>query len=243
MFPPNVLRSLDDPKLLAFFSINMDARHPKLVTMPLGIDNVNQSFFLRAVASSSLIPKKYTLYIEYFNLRNGNARMDRNAAMTAGRRIASRLEQRGRVSLEEWTFAALQSRFALAPLGNGIDCTRTWRLLLLGTIPIVCSTTNPLVGLGLFDDLPVVVVKRWDDVSDSLLENEYLNIVSRFGTDWRREVNFGEYWVALLYRYKAYGQALLDEGRMQCARHPLHHNSSWNCRFTDPHTGVVQPQS
>lgn len=56
--------------------------------------------------------------------------------------------------------------FVVSPHGNGLDCHRTWEALCLGCIPIV--KTSPLDFL--YDDLPVLIVDSWGDVSTELLE-------------------------------------------------------------------------
>jgi hypothetical protein len=52
--------------------------------------------------------------------------------------------------------------FVISAPGNGLDCHRTWELLYLGCI--VITKTSPLDSL--FDGLPVVIVKDWDEVAD-----------------------------------------------------------------------------
>lgn len=61
--------------------------------------------------------------------------------------------------------------FVISPPGHGIDCHRTWEALALGSIPITLAPTgspacwsNPL-----FSGLPVVVVRRWEEVTDEAL--------------------------------------------------------------------------
>lgn len=62
--------------------------------------------------------------------------------------------------------------FDISPVGNGFDCYRTWESLLLGCIVIVkTSFLDPL-----FEGLPVVVVKDWDEITEEKLHqwlNEY----------------------------------------------------------------------
>ena len=54
-----------------------------------------------------------------------------------------------------------QFAFVLSPHGMGLDCHRTWEALALGHIVIVPSSSLDL----LFEDLPVVKIKRWDDIT------------------------------------------------------------------------------
>lgn len=55
--------------------------------------------------------------------------------------------------------------FVVSPPGEGLDCHRTWEALCLGCIPILKSTSlDPM-----FDDLPVLIVQSWTDLSKDLL--------------------------------------------------------------------------
>ena len=56
----------------------------------------------------------------------------------------------------------------VSPPGSGWDCYRTWEALWLGTIPIVLRTGTPFDSL--FDDLPVLLVDAWTDVTRELLD-------------------------------------------------------------------------
>jgi len=56
--------------------------------------------------------------------------------------------------------------FTVSPHGNGMDCHRTWEDLLLGCFPIV--KTSPLDPL--YKDLPVIIVKDWDQVTRENLD-------------------------------------------------------------------------
>jgi hypothetical protein len=57
--------------------------------------------------------------------------------------------------------------FVLSPTGIGLDCHRTWEALVLGCIPIVCVKEFKT----LFNDLPVLIVNDWNEVTQELLEN------------------------------------------------------------------------
>ena len=57
--------------------------------------------------------------------------------------------------------------FVVSPFGNGFDCHRTWEALILGCIPIVKSS-----GIdNLYDDLPVLIIQDWSDITEKLLMN------------------------------------------------------------------------
>lgn len=53
--------------------------------------------------------------------------------------------------------------FVVSPPGNGIDCHRTWEVLLMGSIPIVLtSCLDPL-----FHGLPVIILNDWNELKDA----------------------------------------------------------------------------
>lgn len=56
--------------------------------------------------------------------------------------------------------------FVLSPFGNGMDCHRTWEALLCGCIPIVRTP----VFRELLENLPVLIVEKWEDVTLQLLK-------------------------------------------------------------------------
>lgn len=66
--------------------------------------------------------------------------------------------------------------FILSPPGNGLDCHRTWEALILGSVPIVISDPafNPV-----FDDLPVVLVDSYAEVTPENLARWKTEIVSK----------------------------------------------------------------
>ena len=70
--------------------------------------------------------------------------------------------------LELYT-AMAEHRFVLSPLGNGLDCYRTYEVLYLGSFPIVKTSSLD----SLYRNLPVLVVKEWSDVTLELLEKTY----------------------------------------------------------------------
>jgi len=56
--------------------------------------------------------------------------------------------------------------FVLSACGDGFDCHRTWEALCLGAIPIVSLPRFK----RLFEDLPVLNVNNWEDVTEDLLK-------------------------------------------------------------------------
>ena len=79
--------------------------------------------------------------------------------------------------------------FVLSPFGNGMDCHRTWETLCLGSIPIVKAPSFK----KMFEDLPVLIVNNWSDVTRELLDNTVQNFKTKtFNYDKLRL----SYWVS-----------------------------------------------
>jgi hypothetical protein len=78
-----------------------------------------------------------------------------------------------------------------SPRGNGEDCHRTWEALVLGCIPIVKS--SPLDPL--YDDLPVLIVKDWKDITEDMLKNT-IELFSK--QDFKMEKLTLDYWKNLI---------------------------------------------
>lgn len=57
--------------------------------------------------------------------------------------------------------------FVLSPYGQGMDCHRTWEALILGSIPIIKSKEF----VKMFEDLPVLIVNDWKQVTQKLLDD------------------------------------------------------------------------
>ena len=79
------------------------------------------------------------------------------------------------------------SRFVVCPRGNGYDTHRLWEVLYLGSIPIVRNHA----AYEQFDDLPLVQIRNWSDLSEEYLEMEYERIMTG---DWNFEKLSMEYW-------------------------------------------------
>mmetsp|Transcript_50312 Transcript_50312/g.75172 ORF Transcript_50312/g.75172 Transcript_50312/m.75172 type:complete len:390 (-) Transcript_50312:66-1235(-) len=74
------------------------------------------------------------------------------------------------------------SRFVASPSGLGFDCYRQWEALLLGRVPIL--ERHPGIG-GLertYDDLPILWVDRWEDVTQELLEQSWEELALKADT-------------------------------------------------------------
>jgi len=80
----------------------------------------------------------------------------------------------------------------LSPFGCGLDCHRTWEALILGCIPIIAHSDLDT----LFDELPVLFVNNWSDVTQNLLD---ATIKAYKGKRFNYEKLKLEYWVQKIH--------------------------------------------
>ncbi|KAJ3402739.1 hypothetical protein CcCBS67573_g01756 [Chytriomyces confervae] len=71
--------------------------------------------------------------------------------------------------------------FVVSPHGGGLDCYRTWETLYMGAIPIVMSSSLDY----LYKDLPVLIIRSWEEVTEELLESTF-NEFQRRAFDYRK---------------------------------------------------------
>ena len=60
-------------------------------------------------------------------------------------------------------------------MGHGMDCHRTWEALILGCIVIVKKSVLDV----LYEDLPVLIVDNWSDITKELLDTTIENFKTK----------------------------------------------------------------
>jgi hypothetical protein len=178
---------LDNDKLQVCYSWNKPFSHPKLYCLPIGLNYHRQ-------------------YITFKDWKNPNIQPKRLLAVNCTMNTNSIRGQLVVKAKQEWSFCdvlefipPLQTywkdsyvegkikitvsstecynilskyKFILSPPGAGEDTHRTWEALYVGCIPIVQSSSID----ELYKDLPVLIVKDWSDINESMLEMAYLEI-------------------------------------------------------------------
>ena len=173
---------LNDARLVHWFCQNMTFVHSKITNMPIGLDyhtmTVNtmwgditscadqEKLLKSAIAESKPFWERqikcYSNFHFSMSTKYGQDRKDAYAQIPPDLVF---YEPKHLPRLETWN-AQTDYAFLISPHGNGLDCHRTWEALVLGCIPIV-KTSNIDI---LYDDLPVLIVNNWSDVSDDLLK-------------------------------------------------------------------------
>lgn len=91
---------------------------------------------------------------------------------------------------ELWRTKGLYA-FSISPHGNGLDCHRTWEDLILGCIVIVKTSSLD----SLYEGLPVVIVKDWDEVTLDNMKRWIIQYGDAFTNPSYREKLLRAYWL------------------------------------------------
>jgi hypothetical protein len=178
------------PHLVAWYGTFPSIVHPKFHPLPLGSkmtwkspvingeDNARQMFMLyraigerqHALASAG---RTRLLYANFAAESTRHPRIaehkDTRYKLQAALQRHSLLEPTPKVRPRMYMQQLGDSVFCVSPPGNGVDSHRTWEAILMRCIPIVLSYA-PLDPL--YEDLPVVVVRDWDEITAEFLDKK-----------------------------------------------------------------------
>ena len=213
---PNIFDTsfIDNPQIIHWFAQNCTKIHPKITIIPIGLDYhtlencqknhpwgnkisaIEQEEQLLSIKSNSK-PFWERLKLGYANFQyslNGTYCNDRRDAIQNINKDIVYYEQNKLNREESWKKQS-EYAFVISPHGNGLDCHRTWEALCLGCIPIVKTS-----GIDrLFDDLPVLIVKDWKDITSELLNSTAEEFKNK---EFKMEKITLEYWINLMNSYK-----------------------------------------
>jgi hypothetical protein len=206
---------LNEQRLIHWFCQNMTIDHYKITRMPIGLDyHTLTTIPLWGPISSCEHQEKMLLMIKnksvpFWN-RNikcyANFHFTMNTKLGYDRKDAFKKINKDLVYYEENKVTRLITwnkqkdyAFVICPHGGGLDCHRNWEALCLGCIPIVKTSSLD----NLYKDLPVLIVKDWEIITNELL-NETISIFkTKFDTnEFKIEKLTLSYWLKLISSYK-----------------------------------------
>ena len=197
---------LNYPYLVKWFAQNKDVEHPKLSTLPIGINLYNlwtdplqwgggfilpamQELQLKTISENApqFSARKPEIFCNWhFSLDRG----DRRHCFEIIDKSVCHFQSAPTPVDQTWALQS-QYQFVLSPHGAGLDCFRTWEALILGCIPIVKKARMNEV----FKDLPVIEVKDWGQLNaeflasaKSALEEKVFNLEKLTMRYWRNQI-------------------------------------------------------
>lgn len=167
------LSYLDTNKVIAWFSVHpCNAKHPKFYAIPLGIFQNKKHYKQKNELSEYLTvlrkaPKRNKIYMNFGDVQG--KKPERARVMKMLKRASFTYVVQRRIPFLEYLEEMAKFKFTLSPPGYAPDCYRTWEALLVGSIPIVKSSSMD----SMFKDLPVLIVNDWTEITEDLLNRTY----------------------------------------------------------------------
>ena len=189
---------LNHKKLIAWFALNVSIEHEKLFVIPIGLPNKYLLPSYNLIESIQLKPTHKT-NLAYINFSPKNFPKERDFILNRFK-DSSFCISRFDIPNHEYISDLNQTKFIFAPRGNGIDTYRAWEALYVGSIPII-KCAPPMQKL--YEDLPVLLINDWNDISEEFLQEQYTIMTSK---DYDLTKLSFEYWKSLIFSYTENGK-------------------------------------
>jgi hypothetical protein len=201
------LEFIENPLILHWYAQNCVSNHPKMTKIPIGLDyhtmrqpnnlgwgNIqgprNQErglVHMKQLAKPfwERIPLCYSNFHFFTSTRYG---YDRKNAILEIPAVLVFYEPQKTIRIDSWR-QQINYAFVICPLGNGFDTHRLYEALCLGCIPIVKRGYFEEI----YQDLPVLVVDEWRNITQTLLNDTIFAFESREFNYQKLTLN---YWVS-----------------------------------------------
>jgi len=210
------IKFIESDKILHWFAQNCVVTHSKITQIPIGLDYhtmskqdhswgsktspLEQEKILTEVKTNSkpFYDRKIKCYSNFHFFTATKFGQDRIDAI---KNIPENLiyYEPTKISRAETWQKQSDYAFVVSPHGNGLDCHRTWEALCLGCIPLV--KTSHLDSL--YEDLPVLILSEWSDLTEELLENTIQDFKNKH---YQHFFNYDkltlQYWMNKINSYK-----------------------------------------
>jgi hypothetical protein len=174
---PYTYQLLQSPMIVAWYTQNYNKSiiHPKLKHYPIGFDLHTSQWFINdsvhdkikyMVYRRRLSPTHTRIAHKILNDTYHSKSHPERAQLFHLVKKNPHIDFLKKVPFRILTDMYNQYNFVLSPRGNGLDCHRTWELLLAGVI--VITKTSPLDDMYRQHNLPVVILKEWDELNHNL---------------------------------------------------------------------------
>jgi len=213
---PNEFNKLiNDNRIIHWFCQNMTTDHSKITRIPIGLDyhTLTQRPLWGPISSCEeqerILKMIKDKSVSFWN-RNikcyANFQFSMDTKLGYDRKDAFQKIDKNLIYYEEHKVSRLitwnkqkDCTFVICPHGGGLDCHRNWEAICLGCIPIVKTSQID----SLYDDLPVLIVKNWEDIDINLLNNTVSKFKKKYdNNEFNMEKIKLSYWINLINNYK-----------------------------------------
>lgn len=203
-----ILEFINSDLCVHWFAQNCTLRHPKVSAIPIGMDYHTYTYQEQPVLQEKRLnitkniskpfhQRKLKCYGNFhFTMSGKYYTDDRISCFTDVPKNLVDYEPQQVPRGITWS-RQTEYAFVLSPAGGGMDCHRTWEALLLGCIPIVLRYNTPFEDV--YDDLPILVVNKWSDVTEKLLKDTVDTFKNRAFSYDKLTL---KYWTDIINSYK-----------------------------------------
>ena len=161
---------LNHPLLITWYGQNMCIVSDKTVAIPIGLEtNYWNRTNINIIKPHSNNAKEKLLYLNFTLHANTTRSKIMDILLEKGFNKNKKLEW------DSYMEDLSRHKFCISPKGKGVDCHRTWECLYLGVIPIVEKT----IQMSYFNDLPILFVDSYDDISIEYLNKTYTDFQNK----------------------------------------------------------------
>jgi hypothetical protein len=197
---------LDNPMVRAVVvQQHQDIFHDKVVSLPLGFKTESTAGLFQTLIEWKTKERKYPKKVRLLLINNSCYQHRRNITRTVESLISTKLghfNSYGLLNPSQFAQAVASSKFVFCPSGLGWDCYRVWEVLFLGSIPVIERSPGHKTGHGwdrTLDDLPVLWVDNFSELTVELLENSYAKLIAKAAA-YKYEKLTQKYWEDLLHK-------------------------------------------
>lgn len=185
----NSIEIVPPDNILMWYGQNVNIVHPRIKSIPLGIENDfwlkdKQKLMLRKLKKKKNF--KRMLYVNH-NIRTNPKERQKPYDLFNGKQWATVNTGSNGEGYENYLDNIYNHPFVICPQGNGIDTHRTWECLYMNTIPIEKRNINN----QFYIDLPILFVDDWEEITERFLHDSFMNMSSK---GWNLEKLTFEYW-------------------------------------------------
>lgn len=166
------------PNIKNWYTQNLICDHPKLKPIPIGIANPkwshgNQERFAEIIAEENV--KTETLYVNFNVSTNASARYDCLNEIGDQYPLQNKKNYPNSASIrdhdafvdstqKDYLRDIAKSYFTASPVGNGVDCHKTWESLYMESVPIVTRWH----GAEKFKEMgiPIIIIDDWSELKN-----------------------------------------------------------------------------
>ena len=177
------IKYLNESKIINWYSQNVNYKHEKLISLPIGIANsqwphgdlsIIDKIRNQKNTKEALVYKNFTLSTSVYRKQIDILTNQNGIMMDIPQDYSTYLTKTSK------------SLFCICPVGNGIDSHRIWECLYLNTIPIL----DDCINFRFYEDLPMLYVDNWSKITPEYLMEVYNKIINRKLNLEKLDLNF-----------------------------------------------------